>query len=45
MVETYKKIEGFENYSVSDLGNVREDIYGKIQKLKLIKMVIKKSNW
>ena len=25
MVETYKKIEGFENYSVSDFGNVRND--------------------
>ena len=25
MVETYKKIEGFENYSVSDFGNIRND--------------------
>jgi hypothetical protein len=29
MVETYKKIEGFENYSVSDFGNVRNDNTGK----------------
>ena len=29
MVETYKKIEGFENYSVSDFGNVRNDKLGK----------------
>jgi hypothetical protein len=29
MVETYKKIEGFENYSVSDHGNVRNDTTGK----------------
>ena len=28
MVETYKKIEGFENYSVSDFGNVRNDKTG-----------------
>ena len=31
MVETYKKIEGFENYSVSDFGNVRNDKTGKIK--------------
>jgi hypothetical protein len=31
MVETYKKIEGFENYSVSDLGNIRYDKTGKIK--------------
>ena len=24
-METYKKIQGFENYSVSDFGNVRND--------------------
>ena len=29
MVETYKKIEGFENYSVSEHGNVRNDKTGK----------------
>ena len=32
MVETYKKIEGFENYSISDLGNVRKDKTGRILK-------------
>ncbi len=32
MVETYKNIEGFENYSVSDYGNVRNDKTGKILK-------------
>ncbi len=32
MVETYKKIEGFENYSVSDHGNVRNDKTGRILK-------------
>ena len=32
MVETYKKIEGFENYSVSDFGNVRNDKTGRILK-------------
>ena len=32
MVETYKKIEGFELYSVSDLGNVKNDTTGKILK-------------
>ena len=30
MVETFKKIEGFENYSVSDYGNVRNDTTAKI---------------
>ena len=30
-METYKKIEGFENYSVSDFGNVRNDKTGKIK--------------
>ena len=29
-----KKIEGFENYSVSDLGNVRNDKTGRILKEK-----------
>ena len=28
-METYKKIQGFENYSVSDFGNVRNDKFGK----------------
>ena len=28
-METYKKIKGFENYSVSDFGNVRNDKFGK----------------
>ena len=32
MVETYKKIEGIENYSVSDFGNVRNDKTGRILK-------------
>ena len=32
MQETYKKIEGFENYSVSDFGNVRNDKLGRILK-------------
>ncbi len=32
MVETFKNIEGFENYSVSDLGNVRNDKTGRILK-------------
>ncbi len=32
MVETYKNIEGFENYSVSDYGNVRNDKTGRILK-------------
>ena len=32
MVETYKKIEGFENYSVSDFGNVRKDKTSRILK-------------
>ena len=32
MVETYKKIEGFENYSISDFGNVRNDKTGRILK-------------
>ncbi len=32
MVETYKKIVGFENYSVSDLGNVINDKTGRILK-------------
>ncbi len=32
MVETYKKIVGFENYSVSDHGNVRNDKLGRILK-------------
>ncbi len=35
MTETYKKIEGFENYSVSDHGNVRNDKTGRILKGKL----------
>ncbi len=32
MVETYKKIEGFENYSVSDFGNARNDKTGRVLK-------------
>ena len=32
MVEIYIKIEGFENYSVSDHGNVRNDKTGKVLK-------------
>ncbi len=34
MVETYKKIVGLENYSVSDHGNVRNDKTGRILKVK-----------
>ena len=34
MVETYKKSEGFEVYSVSDHGNVRNDKTGRILKEK-----------
>ena len=33
MVETFKKIEGFVNYSVSDHGNVRNDKTGRILKV------------
>ncbi len=32
MVETFKKIKRFENYSVSDHGNVRNDKLGRILK-------------
>ncbi len=32
MVETFKNIEGFENYSVSDYGNVRNNKTGRILK-------------
>ena len=32
MVETYKQIKGFENYSVSDHGNVRNNKTGRILK-------------
>ncbi len=32
MVETFKNIEGFENYSVSDYGNVRNDTTSRILK-------------
>ena len=32
MVETYKKIDGIENYSVSDHGNVRNDQTGRVLK-------------
>ena len=31
-MEEYRKIKGFENYSVSNLGNVRNDITGRIFK-------------
>ena len=34
MVESVKKIEGFENYSVSDLGKVRNDKSGRIKNVK-----------
>ena len=30
-METYKKIQGYENYSVSDFGNVRNDKTGRIK--------------
>ena len=32
MVETYKKFDGFELYSVSDHGNLRNDTTGRILK-------------
>ena len=32
MTETYKTIKGFETYSVSDYGNVRNDKTGRILK-------------
>ena len=32
MVETFKKFDGFENYSVTDHGNVRNDKTGRILK-------------
>ena len=35
MVATYKKIEGFEVYSVSDHGNVRNEKTGRILKGKI----------
>ena len=31
-MEEYRKIEGYENYSVSNFGNVKNDITGKILK-------------
>ncbi len=36
MVETYKIIEGFEKYSVSDHGNVRNDKTGRIMKQNIL---------
>jgi len=30
MMEEYKKINGFENYSVSSFGNIRNDESGKV---------------
>lgn len=33
-MEKWKKIEGFEDYEVSDLGNVRSLKYGKVRLLK-----------
>ena len=38
-MEEYKKINGFENYSVSNFGNIRNDVSGKIL---LCKMIIKR---
>ena len=37
MVETFKKIEGYENYSVSDWGNVRDDQLGRIKTITKLK--------
>lgn len=34
-METFKKIEGFENYSVSDQGRVRNDVTGRILRSRL----------
>ena len=33
--EIWKKIAGFENYSVSDQGNVRNDKNGKVKNVKV----------
>jgi len=35
MVEEFKKIDGFERYSVSNFGNIRNDLTGRIMKLKI----------
>jgi hypothetical protein len=32
-MEEWRQIEGYENYSVSDLGNVRNDKTGRILKV------------
>ena len=34
-METYRIIEGYENYSVSDLGNVRNNTSGRIMKTRI----------
>jgi hypothetical protein len=44
MEEIYKVIKGFENYSVSNLGNVRNDKKDKILKQSLTKTGYKKVN-
>ena len=36
-MERWKKIDGFENYSVSNMGRVRNDVVGKIMKPKICK--------
>jgi hypothetical protein len=33
-MEIWKTIEGFENYEISNLGNVKNNLYGKIRLLK-----------
>jgi hypothetical protein len=35
MEEEYRKIKGYENYSVSNYGNIRNDVTGKILKASL----------
>ena len=35
-METYKKIQGYENYSVSDFGNVRNNKTCRIEFLKTV---------
>lgn len=36
-METYKKVIGFQDYEISNLGNVRSLKYNKIKQIKLIK--------
>ena len=45
MVEEFRKIEDYGNYSVSNMGNVRNDNTGKILKPGLDKGDIYMLNW